>query len=79
MVLAVGLHFLPFARTFAQPLFTVLGWTLVALAMLGAVLALALGNSDLAPITAVAAGLVLLVCSLWPLLTRRRLAGRARG
>ncbi|SDD52239.1 hypothetical protein [Auraticoccus monumenti] len=79
VVLVVGLHFLPFARAFTQPLFTVLGWTLVALALVGAVLALALRDSDLAGVTAVVAGLVLLVTSLWPALTRGRGRARARG
>lgn len=79
VVLVVGLHFLPFARTFAQPLFTVLGWSLVALAVLGAALTLALRDSDLAGATAVVAGLVLLVCSLWPALDRTRGPARARG
>lgn len=79
VVLVVGLHFLPFARAFAQPLFTVIGWTLAGLAVLGAVLALAVRDSDLAGATAVVAGLVLLVGSLWPALTRTRERARARG
>ncbi|WP_197429768.1 hypothetical protein, partial [Auraticoccus cholistanensis] len=36
VVLAVGAHFVPFARLFRRPFFAVLGWLLVALAVVGA-------------------------------------------
>lgn len=59
VVLVVGVHFLPFARTFRVPLFAALAWTLVALGLLGGVLAVALGPV-LAAGTGVLAGFVLL-------------------
>lgn len=77
VVLVVGLHFLPFARAFAQPLFTWLGAVLAALGVLGLALA---PTVDAAPAAvAVGAGYALLVAALLgpvgPVL-RRRDAGR---
>ena len=59
VVLVVGVHFLPFARAFRVPLFRALGWSLVALALLGGALALTLTPLAV-PAAAVAAGFVLL-------------------
>jgi len=59
VVLVVGVHFLPFARTFRVPLFSGLAWTLVVLGLLGGVLAVVVGPV-LASATGVLAGFVLL-------------------
>jgi hypothetical protein len=59
VVLVVGVHFLPFARTFRVPLFAGLAWTLVVLGLLGGVLAVVVGPV-LASATGVVAGFVLL-------------------
>ncbi len=59
VVLAVGLHFLPFASAFEAPVFARLGWVLTAVAVAGAVLSLALGATA-AAWTGVLAGFVLL-------------------
>jgi hypothetical protein len=62
VILVVGVHFLPFATAFELPIFTHMGWTLVALAVVGGALTLAV--SDLAaPATAILAGVVLLFFS----------------
>jgi len=42
VVLVVGAHFLPFAKAFEAPVFAPLAWTLMALAVLGGTLTLAL-------------------------------------
>ncbi|MQM24530.1 hypothetical protein [Glycomyces albidus] len=59
VVLVVGAHFLPFARAFAAPVFTPLGWILVGLAVAGGALTLAT-SAVAAAATAVLAGAVLL-------------------
>lgn len=59
VVLVLGVHFLPFARTFRVPLFAALAWALVALGLLGGVLAVVTGPVA-AAVTAVLAGFVLL-------------------
>ncbi len=62
VVLVVGVHFVPFARAFRVPLFAVLGWTLIAVAVVGGVLTVALGAAAAVPaaLTGVVAGFVLL-------------------
>jgi hypothetical protein len=59
VVLVVGVHFLPFARTFRVPLFAALAWSLVVLGLLGGALAVAVGPV-LASAAGVLAGFVLL-------------------
>jgi hypothetical protein len=59
VVLVLGVHFLPFARTFRVPLFATLAWTLVAIGLLGGVLAVLVGPV-LAATAGVLAGFVLL-------------------
>jgi hypothetical protein len=59
VVLVVGVHFLPFAWAFGLPVFGVLARTLIALALVGGALTLAV-DAGAGPWTAVAAGFVLL-------------------
>jgi hypothetical protein len=59
VVLVVGAHFLPFARTFEAPVFAPLAWTLIGLAVVGGALTLAL-DARVAAWTAVLAGVALL-------------------
>lgn len=59
VVLVVGVPFLPFARAFGLPVFDLLAWTLIALAVAGGALTLAV-DAGSGPWTAVAAGFVLL-------------------
>ncbi|MDN5879383.1 MAG: hypothetical protein L0H60_07535, partial [Micrococcaceae bacterium] len=62
VALAVGAHFLPYARAFAAPIFLWLGSVMVALGIAG--LALGLTSTVVAaPAAAVAAGFVLLIGS----------------
>lgn len=65
VVLVLGVHFVPFARAFAAPVFALLGWALVAVAVVGGVVTLATGDADVAPATATVAGFVLLAFSLY--------------
>jgi len=60
VVIAVGLHFVPFAAAFRAPVFTVLGWCLVAIGVVGLLLGLAAGAVAVAG-AAVVTGLVMLV------------------
>jgi hypothetical protein len=60
IVLAVGLHFLPFARAFRTPMFTRLGIVMTALGATGLALGLA-WTSTAAAVVAVTTGLVMLV------------------
>ncbi len=60
IVLAVGLHFLPFARAFRAPVFARLGVVMAALGGTGLVLGLA-WTATAAPAAAVVTGLVMLV------------------
>ncbi|MBW9205753.1 hypothetical protein KV102_15315 [Mumia sp. zg.B53] len=60
IVLAVGLHFLPFARAFHTPMFIRLGLAMAALGVVGLVLGLA-WTETAAPAIAVLAGLVMLL------------------
>lgn len=59
VVFVVGVHFLPFARAFGLPVFDLLAWTLIVLAVAGGVLTLAV-DTVAGPWTAVLAGFVLL-------------------
>ncbi|WP_139977267.1 hypothetical protein [Nocardioides litoris] len=72
VVVAVGLHFLPFARAFSQPLFTRLGVVLAVVGVLG--LALSPAYDDAPGAAAVAAGFVLLAAG-----AAGMLAGRSSG
>ncbi len=58
VVLAVGLHFVPFASVFHAPVFAGLGWTLVALGLLGLVLGL-IGGAVPVAAAAVVTGVVM--------------------
>jgi gamma-glutamylcyclotransferase (GGCT)/AIG2-like uncharacterized protein YtfP len=62
VVLAVGLHFLPFARAFRAGIFAALAWTLIAIAVVGGVLTV-LVDPRASPWTGVAAGFALLAFS----------------
>ncbi|WP_191842074.1 hypothetical protein [Catellatospora chokoriensis] len=59
VVFAVGAHFLPFAAAFRAPVFGRLGWTMIALAVVGGVLALTVTEAA-SPWTGVLGGLALL-------------------
>jgi len=59
VVLVVGAHFVPFAAAFNAPVFLVLGWTMIGLAVVGGVLAVVV-DPVLAPWTAILAGVALL-------------------
>jgi hypothetical protein len=60
VVIAVGLHFVPFARTFRVPVFASLGWSVTALGVLGLVGGL-IGGAVPAAAAATITGLVMLV------------------
>ncbi|SDS03331.1 hypothetical protein [Agrococcus carbonis] len=60
VVLAVGLHFVPFAAAFVAPVFRTLGWALAAIGALGLALG-AILDPVAAPAAAVVAGVVTLV------------------
>jgi hypothetical protein len=63
VVLVVGAHFLPMARAFRAAALRAVGLGLVAVAVLGAVLVLAVGPGWPASATAVAAGFTLLAAA----------------
>ena len=60
VVLAVGLHFVPFARAFDAPVFGVLGWTVAGLGAVGLAAGWVVGV-EAAATAAVLTGLVMLV------------------
>lgn len=60
VVIGVGLHFVPFARSFAAPVFGALGWTLAAVGVAGLLLGLVAGAVPVAA-AAVLAGLAMLL------------------
>ncbi len=60
IVLAVGLHFLPFARAFRTPMFTRLGIVMATLGGIGIVLGI-VWTATVAAVVAVATGLVMLL------------------
>lgn len=64
VVIGVGLHFVPFARTFAAPVFGTLGWTLAAIGVAGLLLGLVVGAVWVA-VAAVLAGLSMLLLMAW--------------
>lgn len=73
VVAVVGMHFLPFANAFGEPVFRVLGATLVLLAAIGAVVSVASGSDSAPAWFAVGAGFVLLAASVaGPRMSRRR-------
>ncbi len=59
VVLVVGAHFLPFARAFRVPLFTLLAWSLIVVAVIGG-LVTAMGAARGATTAGVIAGFLLL-------------------
>lgn len=59
VIAVVGVHFLPFATAFGRRTYAVLGWVLIALALLGALLAALIGGTGTG-LAGVAAGVVLL-------------------
>ncbi|MBC7279336.1 hypothetical protein [Nocardioides sp.] len=63
IVLAVGLHFLPFARAFATPMFTRLGLVMAVLGVAGLVLGLAWTGTATAAAAVVTGVVMLLVIS----------------
>lgn len=60
IALGVGLHFVPFASAFREPVFAVLGWLLSIIGAVGLVAGW-LGQQDAAPLAAVNAGILMLV------------------
>lgn len=62
VVFIVGAHFLPFVKAFNAPLFLLLGWALIGLAVVGAIVAL-LAWPTAPAATATLAGFVLLAFS----------------
>lgn len=60
IVIGVGLHFVPFARSFSAPVFGVLGWTLAAIGVAGLLLGLVGGAVPVAA-AAVVTGVVMLL------------------
>lgn len=65
--LIVGMHFLPFAKAFGISDFKPLGWTLMAVGLMGGVLALALGETAgviVVGVASVLSGVVLFAFSL---------------
>lgn len=78
VVLVVGAHFLPMARAFEAPLLLRLGVTLVALGLLGGLLALLLGPG-VSPWVGVITGLVLLAFSASGAADGRRAAAAQPG
>ncbi|HEU5127658.1 MAG TPA: hypothetical protein VFU12_06685 [Glycomyces sp.] len=72
VVLVVGAHFLPFAKAFEAPVFTPLAWVLIAIAVVGGALALAL-DVRAESWAAVLAGAALLCFSALGAHTRGRL------
>lgn len=60
VIAVVGVHFIPFATAFRRPAYATLGWVLITLAVLGALLAVLLGATGSA-LAGVSAGMVLLV------------------
>ena len=60
VALIVGIHFLPFARAFESSVFGVLGFVLIGLAVVGAVLALLVGEEAATLTAGVGSGIALL-------------------
>ncbi|WP_147916184.1 hypothetical protein [Ruania zhangjianzhongii] len=60
VIAVVGVHFLPFATAFGHRAYAALGWVLIALALVGAVLAILFGATG-SGVAGVTAGVVLLV------------------
>ncbi|WP_084696605.1 hypothetical protein [Phycicoccus jejuensis] len=60
VVVAVGLHFVPFARAFGAPVFGTLGWSLAAIGVVGVLLGLVAGTVPVAA-AAVVTGVVMLL------------------
>lgn len=69
----VGGHFIPFAVAFHAPVFRRMGWLMVIVGLVGAVLAAAV-HLTFGPAAAVAAGAVMLI-----VVALQALAGRSRG
>lgn len=62
-VVAVGAHFLPFARAFCTPMFALLGWVLVPLGLVGLLVGWTV-DPRAAAAAAVLAGLAMLVITV---------------
>lgn len=60
VIAVVGVHFLPFATAFGRRAYAVLGWVLIVLALVGALLAALIGGTGTG-LAGVTAGVVLLV------------------
>ncbi|WP_169333391.1 hypothetical protein [Demetria terragena] len=59
VVIAVGAHFVPFAKTFNVPIFATLGWTVTALGVIGLLSGL-IGGAVPAAVAATLTGIVML-------------------
>lgn len=70
-VFCVGAHFIPFARAFGVPVFARLGLAMMAVAVVGGVVAEVTSSDDVPFSTAVVAGFLLLGAALTPALGRR--------
>ena len=64
VALVVGVHFLPFAKAFRLPQFQPLAWTLIALALIGGVLAVAVGAAAGTFVAGVLSGVALFAYAL---------------
>jgi hypothetical protein len=64
VALVVGVHFLPFASAFEVPVFRTLGWGMVTLAVIGAVLVLTVGAAAGAFVAGVLSGAALLAFAI---------------
>jgi hypothetical protein len=78
VVAVVGLHFLPFSRAFAAPMYLWLGVTMIVLAVIGAIVTIVADSNSAPSWFGVVTGIVLLgFCVVGPRLTAR-LATSAR-
>jgi hypothetical protein len=64
VVAVVGMHFIPFSSAFGEPVFRVLGATLILLAAIGALVSVVSGSDSAPAWFAVTAGVVLLASSV---------------
>jgi hypothetical protein len=64
VALVVGVHFLPFAKAFDVPDFRLLAWTMIVLALIGGVLAVAVSAAAGAVVAGVLSGVALFAFAL---------------
>jgi hypothetical protein len=77
VIAVVGLHFLPFSRAFATPMYVWLGVTMILLAVIGAIVTIAADSDSAPPWFAVVTGVVLLgFCVVGPRVATRPTTSR---